>query len=153
MEFSFKDILNIIKKNIIFMLIVAILAAVGTYFATALLVSPTYTSTVAVCQRKNQRQNKLRGVKLAQLRTENSCNLHWSIKHESFLFKGRRGTPRQVQRNIPEKQYLIFRGCRYRGFQRFGFLQRPDWRKNNCRRSRKGCAADNQGTVWEQRKS
>ena len=76
MEFSFKDILNIIKKNIIFMLIVAILAAVGTYFATALLVSPTYTSTVAVCQRKNQRQNKLRGVKLAQLRTENSCNLH-----------------------------------------------------------------------------
>ncbi len=46
MEFSFKDILKIIKKNIIFMLIVAILAAAGTYFATALLVSPTYTSTV-----------------------------------------------------------------------------------------------------------
>ena len=46
MEFSFKDILNIIKKNVIFMLIVAILAGAGAYFATALLVSPTYTSTV-----------------------------------------------------------------------------------------------------------
>ena len=46
MEFSFKDMMNIIKKNIIFMLIVAILASAGTYFATSLLVSPTYTSTV-----------------------------------------------------------------------------------------------------------
>ncbi len=46
MEFSFKDMLNIIKKNILFMLIVAIVAAAGTYFITRLLITPVYTSTV-----------------------------------------------------------------------------------------------------------
>lgn len=46
MEFSFKDILHIIRKNIIFMLIVAIVAGAGAFFVTKLFISPTYTSTV-----------------------------------------------------------------------------------------------------------
>lgn len=46
MEFSFKDFLHIIRKNIVIMLIVAIVAGVGAYFATKFFISPTYTSTV-----------------------------------------------------------------------------------------------------------
>ncbi len=46
MEFSFKDIPRIIRKNLILIIIVSVVAAAGTYFATALLVAPTYTSTV-----------------------------------------------------------------------------------------------------------
>ncbi|HCA05374.1 MAG TPA: hypothetical protein DEO32_05705 [Ruminococcaceae bacterium] len=46
MEFSFKDMLGIIKKNIILVLVVAIIAGAGAYLATSLLIEPTYNSTV-----------------------------------------------------------------------------------------------------------
>ena len=46
MEFSFKDILHVIRKNIVFMLIVSLVIGVGAYFATKLFIRPTYTSTV-----------------------------------------------------------------------------------------------------------
>lgn len=46
MEFSFKDILHVIRKNFVFMLIVSLVIGVGAYFATKLFIRPTYTSTV-----------------------------------------------------------------------------------------------------------
>lgn len=46
MEFSFKDILHIIRKNIVFMLVVSLVIGAGAYFATKLFVRPTYTSTI-----------------------------------------------------------------------------------------------------------
>ena len=46
MEFSFKDILQIVRKNILFILIVSIVAGAGTFACTKLFIKPTYTSTV-----------------------------------------------------------------------------------------------------------
>lgn len=46
MEFSFKDMLNIIKKNIIIILVAAIVTGAAAYFATTLFIKPVYTSTV-----------------------------------------------------------------------------------------------------------
>lgn len=46
MEFSFKDILQIIKKNIIFIIIVSLLFSVCSFFVTTFFVKKTYTATV-----------------------------------------------------------------------------------------------------------
>ena len=46
MEFSFKDILQIVRKNILFILIVSIVAGAGAFACTKLFIKPTYTSTV-----------------------------------------------------------------------------------------------------------
>lgn len=46
MEFSFKDILRIVRKNILFIIIVSVVAGAGAFFVTKLFISPTYTSTV-----------------------------------------------------------------------------------------------------------
>ena len=46
MEISFKDILRIIKKNIILIIILSVLFSTATYFYTAFFVKKTYTSTV-----------------------------------------------------------------------------------------------------------
>lgn len=46
MEFSFKDILQIIKKNIIFIIIVSLLFSVCAFFVTTFFVQKTYTATV-----------------------------------------------------------------------------------------------------------
>lgn len=46
MEFSFKDILQIIKKNIVFIIIVSLLFSVCSFFVTTFFVKKTYTATV-----------------------------------------------------------------------------------------------------------
>lgn len=46
MEISFKDILRIIKKNLIFILIVSLIFAVCSFFVTKFFIKKTYTSTV-----------------------------------------------------------------------------------------------------------
>lgn len=46
MEISFKDIFNIIKKNIVFIVAVAIIAAMLSFFYTNFFVTKTYTATV-----------------------------------------------------------------------------------------------------------
>lgn len=46
MEFSFKDILNVIKKSIAFILIVSVLCAVCSFFVTTFFIQKTYTATV-----------------------------------------------------------------------------------------------------------
>lgn len=46
MEISFKDIARIIKKNIIFVLIVSLLFSVCTFFYTSFFVKKTYTASV-----------------------------------------------------------------------------------------------------------
>ena len=46
MEFSFKDVLRIIKKNIVFILVVSVVAALATFFVTKFFVPKTYTSSV-----------------------------------------------------------------------------------------------------------
>lgn len=46
MEISFKDILRIIKKNIIFIIIVSLIFSVCSFFVTKFFVKKTYTSTV-----------------------------------------------------------------------------------------------------------
>ena len=46
MEFSFKEILQIIKKNIIFIIIVSLLFSVCSFFVTTFFVQKTYTATV-----------------------------------------------------------------------------------------------------------
>lgn len=46
MEISFKDIFNVIKKSIVVILVVSLLCAVCSYFATTFFVKKTYTSTV-----------------------------------------------------------------------------------------------------------
>lgn len=46
MEISFKDILRIIKKNIVFVLIVAMVFAVCSFFVTKFFIKKTYTSSV-----------------------------------------------------------------------------------------------------------
>ncbi len=46
MEISFKDILRIIKKNIIFVIIISLVFAVCSFFATSFFIQKTYTSSV-----------------------------------------------------------------------------------------------------------
>lgn len=46
MEISFKDILRIIKKNLIFVIIVSLLFSVCSFFVTKFFIQKTYTSTV-----------------------------------------------------------------------------------------------------------
>lgn len=46
MEISFKDILRIIKKNLVFILIVSLIFAVCSFFVTKFFIKKTYTSTV-----------------------------------------------------------------------------------------------------------
>ncbi len=46
MEISFKDILRIIKKNLIFIIIVSLIFAVCSFFVTKFFIQKTYTSTV-----------------------------------------------------------------------------------------------------------
>lgn len=46
MEFSFKDIFGVIKKNIAVVLVVSLLCAVCSFFATSFFVKKTYTATV-----------------------------------------------------------------------------------------------------------
>ena len=46
MEFSFKDILRIIKKNIIFIVVVSLVCAAGSFVVTKFVVKKTYTATV-----------------------------------------------------------------------------------------------------------
>ncbi|WP_294467473.1 YveK family protein [uncultured Ruminococcus sp.] len=46
MEISFNDILRIIKKNLIFILIVSLIFAVCSFFVTKFFIKKTYTSTV-----------------------------------------------------------------------------------------------------------
>lgn len=46
MEISFKDILNIIKKNIIFILIISILCALCSFFITNFFIPKTYKTSV-----------------------------------------------------------------------------------------------------------
>lgn len=46
MEFSFKDILRIIKKNIIFIIVVSLVCAAGSFVVTKFVVKKTYTATV-----------------------------------------------------------------------------------------------------------
>jgi capsular polysaccharide biosynthesis protein len=46
MELSFKDILRIIKKNIIYIIVVSLVAACGAFFVTKCFITKTYTSTV-----------------------------------------------------------------------------------------------------------
>lgn len=46
MEISFKDILRIIKKNIIFVLIISMIFAVCSFFVTTFFIKKTYTSSV-----------------------------------------------------------------------------------------------------------
>lgn len=46
MEFSFKDILQIIKKNIVFIIIVSLLFSVCSFFVTTFFVKKAYTATV-----------------------------------------------------------------------------------------------------------
>ncbi len=46
MEISIKDILRIIKKNIVFILIISLLASVCSYFVTTFFIKKTYTTSV-----------------------------------------------------------------------------------------------------------
>ena len=46
MEISFKDILRIIKKNIVFIVIVSLLFSVCSFFITNFFIKKTYTATV-----------------------------------------------------------------------------------------------------------
>ena len=46
MDFSFKDIIHILRKNIIFILIISLAAGAAAFFGTKLFIKPTYTSTV-----------------------------------------------------------------------------------------------------------
>lgn len=46
MEFSFKDILRIIKKNIIFIVVISLVCAMGSFVVTKYVVKKTYTSSV-----------------------------------------------------------------------------------------------------------
>lgn len=46
MEFSFKDIFNIIKKSFVVILVISLLCAVCSYFVTTFFVKKTYTATV-----------------------------------------------------------------------------------------------------------
>ena len=46
MEISFKDILRIVKKNIIFVIIISLLFSVCSFFVTSFFIKKTYTATV-----------------------------------------------------------------------------------------------------------
>lgn len=46
MEISFKDILRIIKKNLVFIIIVSLIFSVCSFFVTKFFIKKTYTSTV-----------------------------------------------------------------------------------------------------------
>ncbi len=46
MEFSFKDVLRIIKKNIIIIIVLSMVCALGSFVVTKYVVKKTYTSTV-----------------------------------------------------------------------------------------------------------
>ena len=57
MEISFKDILRIIKKNFIFVVIVSLIFAAVSYFATTLFIKKTYTSSVKLYVSANYMDN------------------------------------------------------------------------------------------------
>lgn len=46
MEISFKDITRVIKKNIVFILIVSLLFAVISFFVTTFFIQKTYTAYI-----------------------------------------------------------------------------------------------------------
>ena len=46
MEFSIKDILGIIKKNLVFILIISLSFSIGSFFITKFFIQKTYTSSV-----------------------------------------------------------------------------------------------------------
>lgn len=54
MEFSFKDVFRIIKKNVVFIIVVAFATALVTFFATNIFVPKTYTSTVKLYVNSNR---------------------------------------------------------------------------------------------------
>ena len=54
MEFSFKDVFRIIKKNLVFILVIAFATAFATFFVTKVFIPKTYTSTVKLYINSNR---------------------------------------------------------------------------------------------------
>lgn len=57
MEISFKDIMRIIKKNLVLIIVVSLLFATASYFVTTLFVKKTYTSSVKLYVSANYMDN------------------------------------------------------------------------------------------------
>lgn len=97
MEISFKDITRVIKKNIVFILVVSCLFAIISVFVTTFFIQKTYTSSVKLyvetnyntssAMEDNQSVNYAKNLVLTYIE---------SSRFKHILQRGFKGAPRKI---------------------------------------------------------